>query len=43
MKKLTLLFSLFVVASMILTACGGSAATPAATEAPVVTQAPVAT
>ena len=40
MKKLTLLFSLFVVASMILTACGGTAATQApATQAPA-TQAP---
>jgi peptide/nickel transport system substrate-binding protein len=40
MKKLTLLFSLFVVASMILTACGGTPATQApATQAPA-TQAP---
>ena len=36
--KLTLLFSLFVVASMILTACGGG--NPPATEPPVATQPP---
>lgn len=52
MKKLSLLFSLLVVASIVLTACGGGApATEApvaeteapvvATEAPVVTEAPV--
>ena len=38
--KLTILFSLLMVASMIITACGGGAAP---TEAPVETQAPAAT
>jgi len=44
MKKLSLLFSLLVVASIVLTACGGAATEPpvAETEAPVVaTEAPV--
>ena len=41
MKKLLYVLAVLVVASMILTACGGAAATPA-TEAPVVvTEAPV--
>lgn len=46
MKKLSILFSLFIVASMILTACGGNAATeqpPVATEPPAATQPPAAT
>ena len=46
MKKLLYVLSVLVVASMILTACGGAAPTqaPAATEAPAqVTEAPVAT
>ena len=46
MKKLSILFSLFIVASIILTACGGNAATeqpPVATEPPAATQPPAAT
>jgi peptide/nickel transport system substrate-binding protein len=45
MKKLLYVLSLLVVASMILTACGGAAETeaPAATEAPAMTEAPAAT
>ncbi len=44
MKKLLLVLSVLVVASMILTACGGAAPTAApATEAPAKTEAPVAT
>jgi multiple sugar transport system substrate-binding protein len=42
MKKIVYVMSLLVVASMILTACGG-AATPAPTQAPAQTQAPAAT
>jgi arabinogalactan oligomer / maltooligosaccharide transport system substrate-binding protein len=38
--KLSLLFGLLVIASMVLAACGGA---PAATEAPAVTEAPVQT
>ncbi|MGE5377144.1 MAG: ABC transporter substrate-binding protein [Bacteroidota bacterium] len=44
MKKLLLVMSALIVASMILTACGGAAPTAApATEAPAKTEAPVAT
>jgi branched-chain amino acid transport system substrate-binding protein len=50
MKRLFTMMSLLVLASMILTACGGAAATqapatsaPAATEAPASTEAPAAT
>jgi basic membrane protein A and related proteins len=44
-KKLYSLMAILVLAAMILSACGGAAATqaPAATEAPVVTEAPAAT
>ncbi|MFN8412699.1 MAG: multiple monosaccharide ABC transporter substrate-binding protein [Anaerolineales bacterium] len=42
-KNLLALFSILLIASMALTACGGSAATPAATEAPAAaTEAPAA-
>ena len=46
MRKLFSILSLLVLASMVLTACGGTPAAtqaPAATEAPVATQAPAAT
>lgn len=45
-NKLSVLFGLLLIASMVLTACGGAATAtqaPAATEAPAVTQAPAAT
>lgn len=40
MKKLYTVLAIVLLASMILTACGGSPATPAATEAPAATAAP---
>jgi peptide/nickel transport system substrate-binding protein len=47
MKKLLYVLSVLLIATMILTACGGAAPTPtqapAATEAPAVTEAPAAT
>jgi multiple sugar transport system substrate-binding protein len=41
MKKLLYMLSLLIIASMVLTACGGGA--PAATQAPAATEAPAAT
>jgi len=44
MKKILYVLSLLIIATMVLTACGGAAtAAPVATEAPAVTAAPVAT
>jgi peptide/nickel transport system substrate-binding protein len=42
MKKLLYVLSVMLIATMVLTACGG-AATPAATQAPAMTEAPAAT